>query len=57
VIDKPSRMAYARVKQKVDTEKEIEELLARDPMVGALKKGMPVVPPSIEMRGEELVGW
>jgi hypothetical protein len=50
-------MAYARVKQKVDTEKEIEELLARDPMVGALKKGMPVVPPSIEMRGEELVGW
>ncbi|KAL5380416.1 hypothetical protein DPSP01_007738 [Paraphaeosphaeria sporulosa] len=57
VIDKPSRMAYARVKHSVDTEDEIEALLARDPMVGALKKGMPVMPPSIETNGEELVGW
>jgi 2-polyprenyl-6-methoxyphenol hydroxylase-like FAD-dependent oxidoreductase len=57
VIDKPSRMAYARVKQKVATEEDIEALLARDPMVGALKKGMPVAPPSIETRGEDLVGW
>jgi hypothetical protein len=32
-------------------------LLSRDPMVGALKKGMPVVPPSLETKGEELEGW
>ncbi|KAL5383610.1 hypothetical protein PMIN02_009531 [Paraphaeosphaeria minitans] len=57
VVDKPSRMAYARVKHSVETEEEIEALLARDPMVGALKKGMPVMPPSIETRGEELAGW
>ncbi|KAL1612464.1 hypothetical protein SLS60_000691 [Paraconiothyrium brasiliense] len=57
VIDKPSRIAYARVKSKVDTEDEIVALLARDPMVGALKKGMPTIPPPIETRGEELVGW
>ena len=57
VIDKPSRMAYARVKNKVDTEEEIEALLARDPMVGALRKGMPAMPPPIETKGEELEGW
>lgn len=50
-------MAYARVKHSVDTEEEIEALLARDPIVGALKKGMPVMPPGIETRGEELMGW
>ncbi|KAF2441782.1 FAD/NAD(P)-binding domain-containing protein [Karstenula rhodostoma CBS 690.94] len=57
VIDKPSRMAYARVKHSVASEEEIEALLARDPIVGALKTGMPVMPPSIETKGEELVGW
>lgn len=57
MIDKPSRMAYARVKNSVDTDEEIQALLARDPIVGALKKGMPVMPPSIETRGEELAGW
>jgi 2-polyprenyl-6-methoxyphenol hydroxylase-like FAD-dependent oxidoreductase len=57
VIDKPSRMAYARVKTKANTDEEIEALLARDPMVGALKKGMPAMPPPIETKGEELEGW
>jgi 2-polyprenyl-6-methoxyphenol hydroxylase-like FAD-dependent oxidoreductase len=57
VIDKPSRMAYARVKTKADTDEEIKALLARDPMVGALKKGMPAMPPPIETKGEELEGW
>ena len=57
VIDKPSRMAYNRVKKNVDTDEEIEALLAGDPIVGALKKGMPVTPPPIETRGEDLSGW
>jgi len=50
-------MAYARVKTKVDSEEEIKQLLERDGMVGALKKGMPMVPPSLETRGEDLMGW
>lgn len=57
VIDKPSRMAYERVKNKAGTDEEIDALLSRDSMVGALKKGMPVTPPSIETRGEDLEGW
>jgi 2-polyprenyl-6-methoxyphenol hydroxylase-like FAD-dependent oxidoreductase len=57
VIDKPSRMAYARVKSKVDSQDEVEALLARDPMVRALKSGMPVMPPSLRTVGEELAGW
>jgi 2-polyprenyl-6-methoxyphenol hydroxylase-like FAD-dependent oxidoreductase len=57
VVDKPSRMAYKRVKSDVSTEEKVEELMSRDPMVGALKKGMPVMPPSLETRGEELEGW
>jgi 2-polyprenyl-6-methoxyphenol hydroxylase-like FAD-dependent oxidoreductase len=57
VVDKPSRMAYKRVRSDVSTEKNVEELLNRDPMVGALKRGMPVMPPSLETKGEELGGW
>jgi hypothetical protein len=50
-------MAYARVKSKVDSQDEVEALLARDPMVRALKSGMPVMPPSLRTVGEELAGW
>ncbi|OSS51636.1 hypothetical protein B5807_03918 [Epicoccum nigrum] len=57
VVDKPSRMAYARVKSKVDSQEDVEALLARDPMVRALKSGMPVMPPSLRTVGEELAGW
>jgi len=57
VVDKPSRMAYARVKSKVDSQDEVEALLARDPMVRALKSGMPVMPPNLRTVGEELAGW
>jgi 2-polyprenyl-6-methoxyphenol hydroxylase-like FAD-dependent oxidoreductase len=57
VVDKPSRMAYKRVRSKVDTEEDIKALLERDPVVGALKKGMPVMPPSLRTVGEELEGW
>jgi len=57
VVDKPSRMAYARVKSKVDSQDEVEALLARDPIVRALKSGMPVMPPNLRTVGEELAGW
>ncbi|KAF2127227.1 FAD/NAD(P)-binding domain-containing protein [Dothidotthia symphoricarpi CBS 119687] len=57
VVDKPSRMAYARVKSKTDTEEDVQNLLARDRLVGALKKGMPMMPPSLETKGDELDGW
>jgi 2-polyprenyl-6-methoxyphenol hydroxylase-like FAD-dependent oxidoreductase len=57
VVDKPSRMAYKRVKSDVSTDEKLEQLMSRDPMVGALKKGMPVMPPSLETKGEELDGW
>jgi hypothetical protein len=33
------------------------ELIGRDRLVGALKKGMPVLPGSLETRGEDLEGW
>ena len=57
VVDKPSRMAYKRVKADVSTEDKIQDLMSKDPLVGALKKGMPVQPPSLETKGEELEGW
>jgi 2-polyprenyl-6-methoxyphenol hydroxylase-like FAD-dependent oxidoreductase len=57
VVDKPSRMAYKRVKADVSTEEKVKELMEKDPLVGALKKGMPVMPPSLETKGEELEGW
>jgi 2-polyprenyl-6-methoxyphenol hydroxylase-like FAD-dependent oxidoreductase len=57
VIDKPSRMAYKRVRSDVETEEKVQELMARDPIVNAMKKGMPVQPPSLETNGEELDGW
>jgi 2-polyprenyl-6-methoxyphenol hydroxylase-like FAD-dependent oxidoreductase len=57
VVDKPSRMAYWRVRTDVGSGEKREEFLMRDPLVGALGKGMPVVPKSLETRGEELEGW
>ncbi|KAF2636022.1 FAD/NAD(P)-binding domain-containing protein [Massarina eburnea CBS 473.64] len=57
VVDKPSRAAYARVRTKVDTEDEIKAMLENDPLVSSLDKGMPVMPPSLETKVEELVGW
>jgi 2-polyprenyl-6-methoxyphenol hydroxylase-like FAD-dependent oxidoreductase len=57
VVDKPSRMAYARVKTKVDTEEEIKTMLEGDPLVSALKKGMPIKPQSLETDVEKLEGW
>jgi 2-polyprenyl-6-methoxyphenol hydroxylase-like FAD-dependent oxidoreductase len=57
VVDKPSRMAYKRVKADVSKEEKVQEMLSRDPLVSALKKGMPVQPPSLETKGEELDGW
>lgn len=57
VVDGPSRMAYARVRSDVSSEEKLEALTQRDLMMGALKKGMPVIPPSLETKGEELEGW
>ncbi|KAF1921994.1 hypothetical protein BDU57DRAFT_564281 [Ampelomyces quisqualis] len=57
VVDKPSRLAYARVRSDVSSEEKVQELLQKDKMVGALKQGMPVAPKSLETKGEELEGW
>ncbi|USP76732.1 hypothetical protein yc1106_04006 [Curvularia clavata] len=57
VIDQPSRMAYQRVKTDVSTEEKITEFMSKDPLVAALKMGMPVQPPSLETNVEELEGW
>lgn len=56
-VDKPSRAAYARVVNKMDTEEDINGLLEKDGLVGSLKKGMPVMPPSLETNVDELEGW
>ncbi|KAJ4378269.1 hypothetical protein N0V86_005969 [Didymella sp. IMI 355093] len=57
VVDKPSRAAYKRVRSNVDTDEDVKALLERDPMVKALKSGMPVMPPSLRSAGEEMEGW
>lgn len=57
VVDKPSRAAYKRVRSNVDTDEDVKALLERDPMVKALKSGMPVMPPSLRTVGEEMEGW
>lgn len=57
VIDLPSRMAYQRVKTDVGTEEKMREFMSKDPLVAALKTGMPVQPPSLETNVEELDGW
>ncbi|KAF1926118.1 monooxygenase [Didymella exigua CBS 183.55] len=57
VVDKPSRAAYKRVRTKADNEDDVRLLLERDPMVKALKSGMPVMPPSLRTVGEEMEGW
>lgn len=56
-VDKPSRMAYQRVRRDASSEEKLKEMMENDPMVGALKKGMPVMPPSLETRGKDLEGW
>ncbi|CAI6338735.1 unnamed protein product [Periconia digitata] len=56
-VDKPSRAAYARVVNKVDTEEDISRLLEKDGLMGSLKRGMPVMPPSLETQVDELEGW
>ncbi|KAH3938693.1 hypothetical protein HBH98_186220 [Parastagonospora nodorum] len=57
VVDKPSRMAYKRVQSDISTDDKLKELLSRDPIVAALKRGMPVMPPSLETKGSDLEGW
>lgn len=57
VVDKPSRMGYQRVRSKVDTEEDVKALLERDPIMDALKRGMPVMPPSLRTVGSDLSGW
>jgi 2-polyprenyl-6-methoxyphenol hydroxylase-like FAD-dependent oxidoreductase len=57
VVDKPSRAAYARVRSDVSSEAKLRELVERDKLVGALKRGMPVVPGRLETGGEDLEGW
>jgi len=57
VVDKPSRMAYKRVQSDISTDDKLQGLLSRDPIVGALKRGMPVMPPSLETKGCDLEGW
>lgn len=57
VVDKPSRMAYMRVRTDVESQENVEQLLQKDPLVGALKKGMPMMPPSLATSGPELEGW
>ena len=56
-VDKPSRMAYRRVRTDVGSEEKLGEFLSKDPLVGALRKGMPVMPQSLETRTEDLKGW
>lgn len=57
VVDAPSRMAYRRVRSSVGSEEEVRALRERDPLVGGLGRGMPVLPPSLRTVGEGLVGW
>jgi 2-polyprenyl-6-methoxyphenol hydroxylase-like FAD-dependent oxidoreductase len=55
-VDRPSRMAYARVRSDVSSEEKVRDLLDKDTMVGALERGVPVMPMGLETRGEELDG-
>jgi 2-polyprenyl-6-methoxyphenol hydroxylase-like FAD-dependent oxidoreductase len=57
VVDKPSRMAYQRVRTNVDTQENVDIMLERDPLVKALKSGMPMMPPSLATEGQSLEGW
>ncbi len=50
-------MAYERVRTKVDTDEDVERLVRKDPVVGALRGGMPVKPGDLGTRGWELEGW
>jgi hypothetical protein len=56
-VDGPSRMAYERVRSDVSSEEKVEELVARDRMIGALRSGMAVMPMGLETRGAEFEGW
>ncbi|KAL6707896.1 hypothetical protein ACN47E_003570 [Coniothyrium glycines] len=57
MVDVQSRAAYARVKSDVSTAGKREDLVRNDPLVGALKGGMPVAPGSLETNVEVLTGW
>ncbi|KAH6639785.1 monooxygenase [Boeremia exigua] len=57
VVDGPSRVAYARVRSRVDTQEDVEELVARDAVVRGLRSGVPVLPGGLRTVGEELEGW
>ena len=56
-VDKPSRASYARVKTNVATDADIQRLVENDPLVKALAKGMPAMPPSLLTECEGLEGW
>jgi len=56
-VDQPSRMAYARVTHDTSTKQKLDELLMKEPTLSALKKGLPVIRPSIETEVENLNGW
>ncbi|KAH7389633.1 hypothetical protein DE146DRAFT_172370 [Phaeosphaeria sp. MPI-PUGE-AT-0046c] len=57
-VDKPSRMAYQRVRRDVSSDEKVHDMMTMDPMVGALRRGMPAMPAlSLETKGEELEGW
>ncbi|KAJ8114702.1 hypothetical protein OPT61_g3481 [Boeremia exigua] len=57
VVDKPSRVAYARVRSKTGSQEDVDALVERDPLVKGLRTGMPVMPPSLRTVGEDLDGW
>lgn len=50
-------MAYGRVQRRLDTDEDINALLSADPLVAAVKRGMPMMTPSLETKAEELEGW
>lgn len=57
VVDKPSRMAYARVKGRVDTEEELHTLVSQDNLISAMNRGVQIKPPSLITVVEDLDGW
>ncbi|KAF2266742.1 monooxygenase [Lojkania enalia] len=56
-VSQPSRMAYMRVRRNVDSQENVDMMLERDPLVKALKTGMPMMPPSLVTNVQELEGW
>ncbi|KAF2184471.1 FAD/NAD(P)-binding domain-containing protein [Zopfia rhizophila CBS 207.26] len=52
VVDKPSRMAFKRVR-----DPDPDTLVDRDPLMKGIKAGMPVMPASLITEGKELDGF